>query len=224
MPALNPGDLFRPHGHPARRLAGEPPETRGGSYWVVLSTAARSAATASHKAPCSGMPRRGSPEEGIRVVALSLDETSTRRFISRHGSTFPVDPSADGPHVRELTGAFVNPDPESIQETGFVLPPDGRVVVSVYFSGVIATHARGGYGAGPTYTRRSRLIAGRSALPTPIRILSTRTFLSSSARHCTRKENHNEKDSVEETVAARGHRPPRGLNGRSQHPDVCPRY
>jgi len=83
------------------------------------------------------MPRRGSPEEGIRVVALSLDETSTRRFISRHGSTFPVDPSADGPHVRELTGAFVNPDPESIQETGFVLPPDGRVVVSVYFSGVI---------------------------------------------------------------------------------------
>jgi len=104
---------------------------------VVLSTAARGAPTASHNAPCSGMPRRGSPEEGIRVVALSLDETSTRRFISRHGSTFPVDPSADGPHVRELTGAFVNPDPESIQETGFVLPPDGRVVVSVYFSGVI---------------------------------------------------------------------------------------
>ena len=97
------------------------------------------------------MPRRGSPEEGIRVVALSLDETSTRRFISRHGSTFPVDPSADGPHVRELTGAFVNPDPESIQETGFVLPPDGRVVVSVYFSGVIGrlTPEEGGYGAGP---------------------------------------------------------------------------
>jgi hypothetical protein len=86
---------------------------------------------------CSGMLRRGSPEEGIRVAALSLDEASTRRFISRHGSTFPVGPSADGPHVRELTGAFVNPDPESIQETGFVLPPDGRVVVSLYFSGVI---------------------------------------------------------------------------------------
>jgi hypothetical protein len=49
----------------------------------------------------------------------------------------PGGPSADGPHVRELTGAFVNPDPESIQETGFVLLPDGRVVVSVYFSGVI---------------------------------------------------------------------------------------
>jgi len=62
------------------------------------------------------MPRRGSPEEGIRVVALSLDETSTRRFISRHRSTFPVGPSAYGPHVRELTGAFVDPDPESIQE------------------------------------------------------------------------------------------------------------
>jgi len=180
---------------------------------VVLSTAARGAPTASHNAPCSGMPRRGSPEEGIRVVALSLDETSTRRFISRHGSTFPVDPSADGPHVRELTGAFVNPDPESIQETGFVLPPDGRVVVSVYFSGVIgrltpeevtglvryfdctipppdalATCRRGTgrppqdrapHGrlvrllSSPTDTRRSRLTAGRSAVPTPIRILHT---------------------------------------------------
>jgi len=83
---------------------------------------------------CRGEAR---PRKASGLWRLSLDEASTRRFISRHGSTFPVDPSADGPHVRELTGAFVNPDPESIQETGFVLPPDGRVVVSVYFSGVI---------------------------------------------------------------------------------------
>ena len=83
------------------------------------------------------MPRRGSPEASIRVVALSVDdEASTQRFIRGHGSTFPVDPSADGPHVRELTDAFVNPDPESIQTTGFVLAPDGRVV-SVYSGGVI---------------------------------------------------------------------------------------
>ena len=83
---------------------------------------------------CRGEAR---PRKASGLWRLSLDEASTRRFISRPGSTFPVGPSADGPHVRELTGRFVNPDPESIQETGFVLPPDGRVVVSVYFSGVI---------------------------------------------------------------------------------------
>jgi hypothetical protein len=69
MPALNPGDLFRPYGLHARRLGGEPPEARGGSYRVVLSTAARGAPTASHNSACSGMPGRGPPEEGIRVVA-----------------------------------------------------------------------------------------------------------------------------------------------------------
>jgi hypothetical protein len=224
MPARKRGGLtcpypiqascFVPDGHRARRPGGEPPEARGGSHLVVLSTRARGAPTAMYDSACSGMLRRGSPEEGIRVAALSLDEASTRRFISRHGSTFPVGPSADGPHVRELTGAFVNPDPESIQETGFVLPPDGRVVVSVYFGGVIGRltpeevmglvrylrlhdSAAGCPGylhrratgwppqesaprgrlvrllSSPTDTRRSRLTAGRSAVPTPIRILPT---------------------------------------------------
>jgi hypothetical protein len=115
MPVINPGDLFRPHGHPARRLAGEPPEARSGNYRVVLSIAARGAPTAA--------PLRVFQHAEARLArgwhpgcGASLDETSTRRFISRHRSTFPVGPSADGPHVRELTGAFVDPDPESIQE------------------------------------------------------------------------------------------------------------
>ena len=81
MPVINPGDLFRPHGHPARRLAGEPPEARSGNYRVVLSIAARGAPTASRNSACSSMPRRGSPEDGIRVVALR----STRR--AREGSS-----------------------------------------------------------------------------------------------------------------------------------------
>jgi hypothetical protein len=95
------------------------PRHRGGSDRVVLSTAARGAPTASHNSPCSSMPRRGSPEEGIGVVALSLDETSPRRFIGRHGSTFPVGPSADGPHVRELTGAFATQIPFRRPASGY---------------------------------------------------------------------------------------------------------
>ena len=36
-----------------------------------------------------------------------------------------------------LTGAFVNPDPVYLQSTGFVLDPEGKVIVSVYSSGAI---------------------------------------------------------------------------------------
>jgi len=39
--------------------------------------------------------------------------------------------------VAEATGAFVNPDPPYLQSTGFVLGPDGRVLLSVYSSGAI---------------------------------------------------------------------------------------
>ena len=35
------------------------------------------------------------------------------------------------------TGAFVNDQPVYLQSTGFVLEPEGRVVVSVYSSGAI---------------------------------------------------------------------------------------
>ena len=39
--------------------------------------------------------------------------------------------------VAEATGAFVNDDPTYLQSTGFMLDPNGRVVVSVYSSGAI---------------------------------------------------------------------------------------
>ena len=39
--------------------------------------------------------------------------------------------------MAQETGAFVNEDPLYLQSTGFVLSPDGRVVVSVYSSGAI---------------------------------------------------------------------------------------
>lgn len=42
-----------------------------------------------------------------------------------------------GRNVADLTGTFVNPDPVYLQSTGFVLGPQGKVVVSVYSSGAI---------------------------------------------------------------------------------------
>jgi peroxiredoxin len=75
---------------------------------------------------------------GATVVALSSDdEATTRTTIAKHHLTFPVGHSADVAAVAAATGAFVNEEPRHLQSTGFVLDPEGRVVVSVYSSGPI---------------------------------------------------------------------------------------
>jgi peroxiredoxin len=71
-------------------------------------------------------------ELDVRVSALSVDdEATTSALVAKHGLTFPVAHSADARAVAALTGAFVNDDPVYLQSTGFVLAPDGTVVVSV---------------------------------------------------------------------------------------------
>jgi peroxiredoxin len=75
---------------------------------------------------------------GVFVVALSVDdEATTKELVAKHGLTFPVGHSADARGVAAATGAFVNDEPTYLQSTGFVLDPEGRVVVSVYSSGAI---------------------------------------------------------------------------------------
>jgi peroxiredoxin len=77
-------------------------------------------------------------ELDVRTVALSVDdEQSTRELVAKHGLSFPVAHSADARAIAAATGAFVNPDPVYLQSTGFVLAPDGTVIVSVYSSGAI---------------------------------------------------------------------------------------
>ena len=77
-------------------------------------------------------------EVGAKVVALSVDdEATTAELIAKHRLTFPVGHSADAAAIADATGAFVDPDGEFLQSSGFVLDPAGRVVVSVYSSGAI---------------------------------------------------------------------------------------
>jgi peroxiredoxin len=77
-------------------------------------------------------------EAGIKVVALSVDDKpTTEQLIAKLELGFPVGHSADARETAALTGAFVNPDPVYLQSTGFVLDPEGKVVVSVYSSGAI---------------------------------------------------------------------------------------
>jgi hypothetical protein len=49
----------------------------------------------------------------------------------------PVGHSADAGAIHEATGAFLNADPVYLQSTGFVLDPEGNVILSVYSSGAI---------------------------------------------------------------------------------------
>ena len=75
---------------------------------------------------------------GAKVVALSVDdEATTRELIAKHDLAFPVGISAVARRVAAVTGAFVNDEPTYLQSTGFVLNPNGEVVVSVYSSGAI---------------------------------------------------------------------------------------
>jgi peroxiredoxin len=77
-------------------------------------------------------------EVDARVVALSVDdEATTAARVEKHGLEFPVGHSADAPAVAAATGAFVDAGRGFLQSTGFVLNPDGQVVVSVYSSGAI---------------------------------------------------------------------------------------
>lgn len=72
------------------------------------------------------------------VVALSVDdEPTTKELISKHNLEFPVAFDADADAIAAATGAFVNPKPKFLQSTGFVLDPEGQVIVSVYSSGAI---------------------------------------------------------------------------------------
>jgi peroxiredoxin len=77
-------------------------------------------------------------EVDAKVVALSVDdEATTAELVAKHGLAFPVGHSADARAISAATGAFVDPERGFLQSTGFVLDPDGQVVVSVYSSGAI---------------------------------------------------------------------------------------
>ena len=136
---LNPGDRFpaitvtRVDG-PAVDLSDE----LGGHFAVVLFC--RGSWCPYDNAQLSAFQRATNTldELGIKVVATSVDdEAATRELIAKHNLTFPVGHSADAGAIHGATGAFVNAEPPHLQSTGFVLDPDGKVIVSVYSSGAI---------------------------------------------------------------------------------------
>ncbi|MFI7609428.1 peroxiredoxin family protein [Micromonospora sp. NPDC049366] len=139
MSLLHPGEQF-----PALTLSlpgGETlplPDALAGGFGVVLSY--RGSWCPYCKAQLRAFQRSLGKlaELGVKVVAVSVDdEATTKQTITEHGLQFPVGHSADPAAFAEATGAFVNDDPRYLQSTGFVLDPEGKVVVSVYSSGAI---------------------------------------------------------------------------------------
>jgi peroxiredoxin len=139
MTRLGPGDAFPsltvtlPGGE---RL--ELPGALAGRYGVVLLFRGAWCPYCNAQLRVFGRAHERLSELGVAIVALSVDdEAATSELIEKHALPFPVGFGADATAVAAVTGAFVNEDPLYLQSTGFVLDPDGRVIVSVYSSGAI---------------------------------------------------------------------------------------
>src|ERR1700742_2521906 len=139
MPLLQPGDAFPQL--TVNVLGGETlavPDAFAGAFGVVLFY--RGAWCPYCNAQLSAFQRASESlaEVGAKVVALSVDdEATTAELVAKHGLTFPVGHSADAKAISKATGAFVDPERGFLQSTGFVVNPDGQVIVSVYCSGAI---------------------------------------------------------------------------------------
>ena len=80
--------------------------------------------------------------EGIGILAASVDSLEKAKEIQKNtGATFPIAYGLPAKDTAEVIGAFYDATPAHtapyIHSTGFVLAPDGKVVVSVYSSSAI---------------------------------------------------------------------------------------
>ena len=80
--------------------------------------------------------------EGIGVLAISVDPLEKAKETQKEtGATFPIAYGVPVKETAEVIGAFYDAAPTHtapyLQSTGFILGPDGRVVVAVYSSGAI---------------------------------------------------------------------------------------
>jgi peroxiredoxin len=75
---------------------------------------------------------------GIQVVALSVDDQAkTAGLIEKHKLRFPIGYGADVAKIASATGAYVADEQRYLQTTGFLLAPDGSILVAVYSSSAI---------------------------------------------------------------------------------------
>lgn len=139
MSVLRNGDYF-----PAlsvKRVGGgciSLPDELAGSYGVVLVYRGSWCPYCNAQLAAFARAEAMLADTGIKVVALSVDDEATAAALAeKHRLTFPIGHSADANRVAEALGAYTHEDPAYLQSTGFVLDPDGRVLVAVYSSDAI---------------------------------------------------------------------------------------
>jgi peroxiredoxin len=77
-------------------------------------------------------------EIGTQVIALSTDSAEdAQQTVERHRLAYPILYGLDVHEIADKLGAFINAERPYINATGFILRPDGTIVVSVYSSGAI---------------------------------------------------------------------------------------
>ena len=114
------------------------PDDLAGSYGVVLINRGSWCPYCNAQLASFSRASEMLAELGAKVVALSVDDHATATgLVAKHKLAFPVGHSADAHKVAAVTGAYVNDDPRYLQSTGFVLAPDGTVLIAVYSSGAI---------------------------------------------------------------------------------------
>jgi peroxiredoxin len=139
MSLLNPGDPFpeltvTPVGAAPLQL----PDALAGDFAAVLVYRGSWCPYCNGQLRAFQRAKDALAEVGVKVVALSVDdEPTSKALVDKLRLDFPVGHSADARAIAAATGAFVNEEPLFLQSTGFVLDPQGRVVVSVYSSGAI---------------------------------------------------------------------------------------
>ena len=139
MILLNPGDRFPSITiTPVDGEAIELPDALAGHFAVVLFNRGSWCPYCNAQLRAFQRATDQLDELDVKVISLSVDDEATaRELVAKHGLTFPVGHSADAAAIHAATGAFVNADPPYLQATGFVLDPEGKVIVSVYSSGAI---------------------------------------------------------------------------------------
>jgi len=114
------------------------PDNLAGSYGVVLIYRGSWCPYCNAQLAAFSRAFDALTELGVRVVALSVDdEEKSAALVAKHAVRFPVGHSADAGKVAAATGAYVNDDPRYLESTGFVLAPDGTVLIAVYSSDAI---------------------------------------------------------------------------------------
>lgn len=76
--------------------------------------------------------------EDINTVALSADSrTTARQTVQDLHLPFPVGCDASVPEIAKALECYTDPDATFFQSTGFVLDPDGKILLALYSSGPI---------------------------------------------------------------------------------------